>query len=814
MTEKRTALDPRLEAAVRANLPQWNLDVDGHSPEAALLSALGALLEEGDRRLLALPEGQERAFLRGFGEERRGAAPARACAALAAPEGRTVPAGTPFYLSGDGKRVWRTERDAWAGPTRLTDHFITGGGRGKVLPLPLPGEGEDVPLFDFRAPGAARREARFSHRDAFASQSGCSVTLTLARAPEALLDFLAVGGASWFLEGGGEPVPVTPRRGAERSLTFTLPSAPEGQALLLRIGEDAAPPAEAIGRVTVSTARRDLPRGLVLTDDGPCPEGPWLPFGETPEPWRTCHISGGEALALRGAEVTLSWTVSFQERTRLLPGQEKKPDYKPVMRALPPPPPEPKDVWADSVAWEYWNGRGWRPLPGAEGHARRFGPEGPKGPVSARFRWPEDAEPLELLGETAFYLRWRVRSAEGNGWLPRRDHPPEVADLRLSAVLEDSPVTVEAVRGLDGGFSPVGEREALFPAPAEPEDAWWLGFDPPPEGGTLSLYLSFRGRTPGHALSAWEAFPAGERPLPLKDGTEGLAHDGVLTVSSWAGRPSLRFGKKRWWLCLRPEGGTFRETGALPRLTALSCGAVRLVSDGGDGCGAGEPVQPLRGGSVSGVTLTEGFGGGPEETEAAWVRRSEARRRLLGRAVSEADVEELLRCAFPDVVRARCKRTGTRMEIAVLLRDVRRHDAALALRAEDIRRLLETDSALPSLGLSIRIRPPVFYPLRVSVWVRPPAERDFSETKRVLTDALASFLHPATGNFHGNGWRLGTLPTEAKLKSRLREAAPETADLDCMAETPEGTAVPIDRIHDPFALPLDGGDHTLREVTP
>ncbi len=803
----------RLEAYVRSYLPWWRYERDGREPEAALLTAMASLLEDTAARLDRLPEKHEREFLRAFGLEERPARPALAWGALSAPRGAPVPAGTEFYLSGDGNRLWRTQRETAAGPCRLARQVFAGGKSGKLLSAPPPEPSAPTRLFDFRPPGAQRREARFSHPDAFASRTGCAAALVFSGASEALPAFLAGGAAaSWFLEGGGEEIPLDAPRLEAGKLIFRLPPAPEGEALLVRIPDGAVPPAEPAGEVTVETRREDLPADTVLTEEGVQGENTFLPFGEDPGPWRTCCLSCEDVLSLRGAEVVLSWTATLGSLERRLPGMEREQPLRPVMRRLPPEPPEVREAFADAVAWEYWDGGGWRPVPGAERYARIFGPlEDGRARLAARFPWPGGAGECSVQGRRACWLRWRVRAAEGSGELPRRSRFPEVTGLRFSAVLQGAPVSLAVRCGLEDGFSPARAGLPLFPALTGPGDAWWLGFDPPPEGRTLDLWLSLDSRAPGGGLSAWEALPArGERPLALEDGTGGLRHSGAVSLAGIRGEPSLRFGQKLWWMCLRDEAGTIAGSGIPPALTALVPGAVLLKSERDGSCAPGEPLRPLRGGSVSGTALTGGFGGSREEEDDQLLLRARNLRRHLGRGASASDADRLLRDVLPGVARTRCVRTGNVMQVGVLLRDAAWHSSAFDERKGEIARVLERETAFTALGLEIAVREPNFYAVHTSVWLSPREGADPSELRRAALEALERFLHPVTGGPEGRGWSLGTLPEAAELKALVRSALPgaEVAELLAAAASPDGRELEAGALRDPFALPVSGV-HTI-----
>ena len=793
------------EEYARAYLPEWQQRTDSSEPEKALLAAAAALLENTCRHMERLPEKHERAFLEPWDREPQGAVPMHVCAALSAAEACAVPAGSAFYLSGDGTRLWRTIEDANAGPARLAAQLLVSPEQDQILPLALPEAKAPAALFDFSAPGAVHREVRFAHPDAFASQVGCTCLLSFPDAPPALTGLLADRDrTAWSLWDGELSVPAEPPVQEGASLRFVLPPAPAARVLLARTLPGGRPPDGRLGRVFVSAERHARP-GLAVTDEGPW-SGRLLPFGGLPEVWRSCCLSCPEVLSLRGAALTVRFAVSFTVREDALPGLEE-PEYRPIMRRLPPTPPEPHTLFAEVTVWEYWNGAAWLPLSDTAAVSGCFAPQGTDTvQIEARFRWPSDAAPCEVQGQPGFWLRWRVRQASGMGWLPRRVHVPEVSGVSFSAVLQDDPVSVTHRNGLEAAFTPA-EREPLFPAVGGDAEEWWLAFEPPP-ADPLRLCLTLARGGCGGMLSAWEATQCGLRPLRMEDGTDGLRRSGMISLSGLSGICSERFGKTAWWLCLRDESGALSRARQRPLLAGLACGAVRLRAEGNDTCTAGEPLLPLRGGMLRGTCLTDGFGGCPPETDESLVRRLRQGRSHLGRAVTAHDLEWLACGELRDLVQLRCIREGDTLLVGVLLRDTECHAAAFALRAETVVGLLRQASPAEALGLDLRVREPSFYPLDLSLWVQSGAI-SYQTSHSVLIKVLARFLHPVTGNFHGRGWRMGSLPTQDQLCSCIQAALPGVRVIRLLitARTPDGRETDAAQIHDPFALPLNGSHH-------
>lgn len=792
---------------IRSYLPQWRYDPESGEIESAVLRTAAEMIEDSRTRLARLPQKHELAFLRGWELAPLDADPMCVYASLTAPEGGFVGAGTELYMSSDGAKLWRTAEDTQAEPSRLTDQFLTGGG--KVIPLRAPTPEQPSRLFDLQPEGLPGPEARFSHPDTLSSRHGCQVELAIPQAPPRLLALLCGDSVRWRLESSsGDAVPLDSPERTEKGLCFSLPAMPDAQALYVRLPA-AGLPADPIGPVSVRTERRELPLDLAWDGDGPCTGTSWLPFGEIPDIWRTCCLFCPDALTLRGARLTVRFTLSMRKREDTLPGMEQAPEYRPIMRRLPPPPPPVREVRADQVLWEYWNGRVWTLIPGTEAYTGSFSnQENAPALLEVRFRWPEDAAPCEEGGQTGLWLRWRVGRVENSGWLPRRCYAPEITDLRFSALLEDAPVAVSVRDRTEELFHPLDDpRLPLFQPIAADKSCWWLGFDRPPSGPLMRLYLSLLYRVPGGQLSAWEIAEDGrERPLTLEDGTGGLSHSGVITLNDIQGRWSVRFGLRRWWLCLRDDSARLSAGRRFPRLAALDCGAVRLQSDGEAPCRKGEPLSPLRGGTLRAVTLTEGFGGTAEEQQVDLLRRARALRHHWGRCVSAGDAEELICTRLRDVLRIRCVREGDTLSVAALMRDVSCHAAAFALRKDEIRRLLERESALPGLGLRIAVREPVFYPVNAMVWLRPAEELPVETVRRRVCEALDRFFHPAAGHFQGQGWRIGSLPNEMEARNYLQACLPDLSIVKLLltAAAPDGRELDCAQVENPYALPLPG----------
>lgn len=120
-----------------------------------------------------------------------------------------------------------------------------------------------------------------------------------------------------------------------------------------------------------------------------------------------------------------------------------------------------------------------------------------------------------------------------------------------------------------------------------------------------------------------------------------------------------------------------------------------------------------------------------------------------------------------------------------------------------------------ALGLSITVREPVFYPVSAMVWLRPAEGVPVETVRHRVCDALDRFLHPAAGHFQGQGWRIGSLPSEMEARNYLQACLPDLSigKLLLTAAAPDGRELDRAQVEDPYALPLPGAHtvHLMRE---
>lgn len=145
---------------------------------------------------------------------------------------------------------------------------------------------------------------------------------------------------------------------------------------------------------------------LFLTDLLETADEEVLPFTEEPDAYACCYIGCDGAFARTEGEIS----IHFQEDCRVeevLPA-EKPEEYKKKMKKYAWMLPEEKvlDWQCAETIWEYYNGAGWRPLPGSGDWNTGCVREARQ--VRHSFQRPEDMQACVMEGEEHYYLRLRL----------------------------------------------------------------------------------------------------------------------------------------------------------------------------------------------------------------------------------------------------------------------------------------------------------------------------------------------------------------------------------------------------------------------
>ena len=151
------------------------------------------------------------------------------------------------------------------------------------------------------------------------------------------------------------------------------------------------------GRVAVdSAANGDIP--LDLEAGGYC-------FGRRPAAYGLCYFRSDQVFRKRGSRVNLHLDIApvVTDLTEEGPRYQFNQyiiDKRDAVAIVP------DDVYVDQVAWEYFNGLGWRPLT-VSGNRNPFSCKN-EGELEVVFDVPGDLSPAEVNAQMGYYIRARV----------------------------------------------------------------------------------------------------------------------------------------------------------------------------------------------------------------------------------------------------------------------------------------------------------------------------------------------------------------------------------------------------------------------
>ena len=274
-----------------------------------------------------------------------------------------------------------------------------------------------------------------------------------------------------------------------------------------------------------------------------------FPLGDNPAKGTSFYLACEEALTKPGAQVTVTC---------------KQPE------------PADGDDAADEIdpnlAWEYWDGKGWRRLSVNDGTANMQS----AGTVS--FEVPPDIASTSVLGHQQRWVRarliggsygeFRMEQTDPNNWERIDDtSPPEYSEIsvqyRQSEKTPDHQITYNSLSYTDVS----GQQETFKPfKPLEREkQTLYLGFDAPLSDGPIRLYLPMEGAAYPHDFNPWIDMEYCVDPskdkwslLSFRDTTADLTERGMLEFSLPEETSEFKlFGEKRHWIRISLTGHEF-----------------------------------------------------------------------------------------------------------------------------------------------------------------------------------------------------------------------------------------------------------------
>jgi len=390
-------------------------------------------------------------------------------------------------------------------------------------------------------------------------------------------------------------------------------AAEENGVLVLRTGEQApAPAADEDGNFRIRITAADMDRfgdfaflrvlaspegGMVPADtitDGSTEykKDFFYPFGERYQLYNEVYFAADEALCKKGADITLSFDVSFVRvpMENALPDEEirykwiaDKSDFKENAEY---------EIAITEVIWEYYNGYGWSRLFENDEGSRLF--TAAQGVMEAyrtmRFRCPEDMTPLFVGAGEHCFIRARILKADNLYKLRGHYLTPTVRNLSFAYSYADggravTDITAENNIGtavFDPANLPEEKGFVPFRRTGTEQRALYLGFERPPLDGPYRIFWDIRENPTASAPRlTWEYLADGKwRPLNMVDETRSFTRTGftILLDNHDFTRAEL-FGREMYYIRVIDADNAYRSgTAFLPIIEDIRENTVRAVN--------------------------------------------------------------------------------------------------------------------------------------------------------------------------------------------------------------------------------------------
>lgn len=599
-------LDPRsredlmeeLRRRAEAYTPEWRYRPSPEDPGAALMALFGEMFYQSIDRFHSLPDKLHGAFLQLTGFQMPDPLASRGIVQFEAHptvEGPVpVARGTQLFREDDAGEpvVYETMQPLEATPARLLDLWYVDS-REDIIQCR---SGEAPALLFAPEPEQNLQSHGFTlwENRALALSGGCRVELKLLEAggymqPETLRQLADPQHLHWsFLtQQGQEPFTAVAVEGDTLVLTY------EGQAAFApdAHGQYAITAAASHVEETVCIGSMALrsepltPYPLEQAVDGDVEidlaAGGYC-FGHRPGTYSLCYFRNDRVFCKAGARVLLHLdvepvVVEPPETAIQYPYGQAIIDKKDgVLR-------QPDEIFVEQVVWEYYSRLGWHPLSVSGSRNPFSGRE--TGPLELSFQVPADICPAEVCAQEGYYIRarvvrmanefsqyarWVLPFLRGGScrWQYERWQPVS----RCAAWNNGSETEIA-----DGAGTTSWNLNLLVAMEPRPR-AMYLRFDRSPHAMPLSLFLQLennRALEDRLSLEAW--FETGFAPLTWEDGTDRLAHSGLVRAYiSKPLTPVRLFGVDGCWLRLSRSAWGAPIHGA-PRLRQLWCNCAEAV---------------------------------------------------------------------------------------------------------------------------------------------------------------------------------------------------------------------------------------------
>ena len=608
----------RIAANAQSYTPEWRFDRENPDLGTALALIYAELFSQTLRRFNRVGEKNMAAFLGSMDARLLPALPAEGyvCFGLAGslPEGAEVKAGTPLLADADneeGSTIFETADDLLVTAARPQQIFTVCGSTDTIVRNydSRTDEGRPFTLFDQQGESLQQHTLYLAHEDLLELSAGARIGIELVpdhqrTLPPRLGQLLTdPDQAVWEYSCGSSWQPFAHCSWSENVFVLTLgehqlpitpteePGLEPGRWLRLRLKKGVQLPLFSLRLIRLAAENSGLLPDLVYASDAGQNIHEFLPFGEELGLFSEVYFSCEEALIKRGAQVEMSFRLSYLPIPVDLTAGVPPVDWKLIMKKSDFKVDEEADITVAQVLWEYYNGTGWARLfpDGRADGCFTPGPEAATQDYQLRFRCPDDMAPVLVGSGVGCFIRARVLKINNLYKLKGHYVVPLISDLSFGYRYSGRGRLPQQVMSCNNGFCRPLDPAAFrggnlsfqpFSFLDESQPALYLGFPEPPLGGPIKMLFLLAETLQEKPGRLWWEYRTewGWESLNVVDETENLRQTGLLTMMGLQNfcRADL-WGESLFWIRAVDETGCYAGNGAqLPRVTGLYMNGVRV----------------------------------------------------------------------------------------------------------------------------------------------------------------------------------------------------------------------------------------------
>lgn len=509
----------------------------------------------------------------------------------------------------------------------------------------------------------------------------------------------------------------------------------------------------------------------------------FLPFGEHPYPYSEIYISCEEVFSKRGAFLQLSFDLEFLRYPGELQSLEIPIQWRTVMHQSDFNESDPVDITIHSVIWEYYNGFGWTKIPGTKCYESIFQGKQEEERVTVSFVCPQDIYPYLIAARECCCIRIRISKMINLYAMDGIYAAPCIKNLTLnykydeSGILPDYAYSVNQL--MEQEIKCGGEIVPFYHA--FPDNGMlYLAFSTPLNEEDISmLFVLENGKKDNHIRYRYEYYgKTGWNTLKIEDGTYHLSKTGIVTICAEHLFSRQEFlGYEGYWIRIVQEADLPAEFPVITGIYLNSTTALAQKKSGREGnlpAGAIDTMERNIG-FINKVTNYESVTGGcDKENGKQAVKRYAAFLRHQDRAVTARDYEDIVYSQIRNVLQVKCfpgrnengEKVPGHITLAVLPEEGMETGVHFEYVKENMLQCLlpHIDQRLYDEG-RLHIVQPERIILQVCMKVMVDNFVRTYQLKEKINQKINSFLHPVTGNFDGQGWKIGTVPSVLQIEN-------------------------------------------------